>query len=335
MNFKDWKNEDVFTVIVGIEVILLFLIVIYIGYVGDNNKSTFVMGAVLNYEESHEEKPNENTSEINEEKYFRPSKLPIINDKKITWDFLDSYNNKKINDITIPLDMVKDPEELIINYFSILREASNYEKGKNAGCGTIGNVKIPYPIAYNFLSSSYKEKLRYKDYLDSFKNILHINLIRLKEVPANEKYPNDKAYFIEIETIKGSEEGIGNFAYYYGYVYIAKEGEGYRISHVDLYGEDYLCAPYHRWDYIGEAVVDIKYGNWCKLVKERGKTEEDDYVKKVYFKGTDGGDYYIEFYKLTNDYDIEVAQYKRDEKGQWQLIKLEPEKCLEKKDSKV
>ncbi len=79
-----------------------------------------------------------------------------------------------------------------------------------------------------------------------------------------------------------------------------------------------------------EAVVDIKYGGWCSLVKERYPTQQDGFVKRIYFKGTDGNDYMIEFFQLTNDTDIEIAQYKKDASGKWKLIKLDPNKCLEK-----
>lgn len=60
-------------------------------------------------------------------------------------------------------------------------------------------------------------------------------------------------------------------------------------------------------------------------------TEQDGFIKKIYFKGTDGNDYLIVFYHLTNDTDIEIAQYiKSQGKDEWKLIKLDPEKCLEK-----
>ena len=59
--------------------------------------------------------------------------------------------------------------------------AANWVEGKEAGCGTIGNAKSPYPVAYNFLTDAYQEKLPYDQYLKLFENILHINLIKLIE----------------------------------------------------------------------------------------------------------------------------------------------------------
>ncbi len=330
MKFIKFNKKKTFPIIVGLEVILLVSIIGFILYYKHYNKVDMVMGGRFTNEVIDNKEHRASGEDISAEKYFRPSKLPIINYRVYDFPFFEEFQNKKINDINIPKELLKTPEETIINYYSILREAANPEEGKGAGCGTLGYVKFPYPVAYNFLKSSYKQKLSYDDYLKSFKNILHINLIKLHEVPTDEKHPKDKKYFVEIETIEGSDRGVGQFAYYYGYIYISKEGDVYKISDMDLYAENYLCAPYHGWSYIAEYVVDIKYGNWCSLVKERYPTEQEGYVKKVPFKGTDGNDYLIEFFTLTNDYDIEVAQYKKDDKGSWQLINLNPEKCLEK-----
>jgi hypothetical protein len=136
-------------------------------------------------------------------------------------------------------------------------------------------------------------------------------------------------YFVEIETIEGSEKDMAYFAYYYGFMDILKEENDYKISNLEFYGENYLCAPYHGWSYNAESVVEIKYGGWCKLIKERYPAKQEGYVKNIYFKGTDGNDYLIEFYQLTNGTDLEIAQYLKDKAGSWKLIKLEPEKCLD------
>jgi hypothetical protein len=265
------------------------------------------------------------------EKYFRPSKLPILNDRKFKSDFFHEFYKKKTSEITLPNELLQTPEDTIINYFSILKHAANHQEGKSAGCGTLGYSRTPYPVAYNFLTSTYQEQLDYDSYLKSFENILHINLIKVKRVPGDEKHPNDMRYFVEIETIEGSEKDVAYFAYYYGYIYISKEESQYKISDIQFHGENYLCAPYHGWSYIAEAVVDIKYGDWCSLVKERYPTQQEGYVKNIYFKGTDGNDYLFVFFQLTNDTDIEIAQYKKTAEGKWELIRLDPEKCLDNK----
>ena len=55
------------------------------------------------------------------------------------------------------------------------------------------------------------------------------------------------------------------------------------------------------------------------------------YIKNVSFKGTDGNDYLIVFYQLTNDTDIEISQFIKKDGGAWELIKLNPEDCLKEK----
>jgi hypothetical protein len=285
-----------------------------------------IMGGQFYLQLIESDRRGDRDEETNAEKYFRPSKLPIINNRSFKWDFFDgSYD-------TLPEDLLKTPEDTIINYFSILRQAANPKDGKGAGCGTLGYARGPYPFAYKFLSSEYQRSLSYNQYLKSFENILHINLIKLKRIPTDEKHPNAMKYFVEIETIEGSEKDVAYFAYYYGYVYIIKEGSQYKISDLQFYGENYLCAPYHGWNYNAELLVDIEYGDWCKLVKEKYPTQQDGFVKKIYFKGTDGNNYLIEFFQLTNDTDIEIAQYKKNDNEKWELIKLDPKKCIEKKN---
>lgn len=256
--------------------------------------------------------------DIDLEKYFRPSNLPILNDNK------SEYKNADI-----PKEYLKSPEKTIINYFSLLREAANPEKDKYTGCGSIGDGKAPYQIAYNFFTDEYKEKVKYRQYEDSFKNILHINLIKFKEIPESDN--KELKYFYEIETIQGSESGIGYFAYYYGYISFVRDSYIYKISNITVTPEEYLCAPYHSWFYSGEYSVEIKYGNWCNLIKGDLKVKINDYVKDIQFDGTDGEEYKIEFFTLTNDYDIEVAQFKKNSANEWDRIYLNPEDCLKNK----
>lgn len=294
------------------------------------DRAEMVMGGKLNIQ-SNEMDTNQIASEkIELDKYFRPSKLPILNDKDFNKDLIDSYYGKEFSEIELPKYLFHTADDTIINYFSVLREAANPQKGKKTGCGTIGEATLPYPVAYNFLSSEYQKNLPYNQYLETFKNILHINLIKLKKIPVYNSL-NNLRYFIEIETIEGSKKDAAYFAYYYGFVDLIKQANEYKISNIDFTGENYLCAPYHGWDYDAESVVDIKYGGWCKLVKERYPAQQDGFVKKVSFKGTDGNDYLIEFYQLTNGTDLEIAQYIKKEGQDWKLIKLDPNKCLENK----
>lgn len=118
-----------------------------------------------------------NDTRIDVEKYFRPSNEPVLN----TGDYNALFSNyiQSGDSIIIPRDYVISPGDTILNYFGILREAANPEEGKYIGCGTIGDATIPYPFAYNFLSSEYKKRLSYEQYLDMFKNILHIIMVLL------------------------------------------------------------------------------------------------------------------------------------------------------------
>lgn len=266
------------------------------------------------------------TTSYEVEKYFRPSKLPIINNKEGVNKLLENAYDKEYTNINIPSEILKAPDETILNYFSALREAANIKEGKKIGCGSLGNGTIPYKIGYNFFTDEYKNKVSFKNYEKSFEDIAHINLLKLEEIPSN--IENELKYFFEIETIEASEKDVAYFAYYYGYINISKVDELYKISNIDIYGEDYLCTPYHGWSNDGEQSVEIKYGDWCKLVKKMGNVELDGYKKKVYFEGTDNKKYMILFYTLTNDNDVEIEQYVKNINGEWVIIELNPNKCI-------
>lgn len=289
-----------------------------------------VMGGVLrprNYDEG-DKKLIRKREDV--ETYFRPSDQPVLNDRDIfsAASFMDQSLQNGESDIVLPEELTASPEEAMINYFSFLREAANVEEGKYAGCGTIGLSKTPYLVAYNFLSAEYREKFSYEQYLDSFHNILHTSLLKYREVPVYDNPAGILRYFVELETIGGSDQKIANFTYYYGFIDLIREKGQYKISDLEFTGEDYLCAPYHGWSHNAESSVQIRYGGWCKLIKELFPTIQEGYIKHIYFTGTDGKDYLIEFFQLTNDTDIEIAQYKKDKTGEWELIKLDPESCL-------
>ena len=67
------------------------------------------------------------------------------------------------------------------------------------------------------------------------------------------------------------------------------------------------------------------------MIKGNPIVDINDYVKDIYFEGTDGNSYKIEFFTLTNDYDIEVAQFKKNTLDKWERIYLNPEECLKSK----
>lgn len=134
--------------------------------------------------------------------------------------------------------------------------------------------------------------------------------------------PDEKGkikYFYEIETIESFKgKRAEYFGYSYGFINLVHEQGGYRISDLEQISEDFLCAPYHGWNHDGESVIDVKYGDWCKLIQKRYPTIKNGYVKNIYFHGKDRADYCFIFFTLTNGTDIEVAQFRKIGNEKWQ-----------------
>lgn len=327
------SRKMIYFLITAILLLVTILALIYFDKLS-NHTSKLVMGSALYKQELMVEPNVKALPKPDLEAYSRPSKLPMLNTRIYSIEF--NYQGDGDNPVTpekskIPQEYFKSPDETIINYFSILRDAENLTKEKMGGCGTVGASKYPFPIAYSFLTPEFQKKVDYRQYIKSYEGIAHTSLIKLRLLPPDLIHPRDIRYFVEIETIEGSDKGVTYFAYYYGYIYIQKQEEKYLISDLQLYGEDFLCAPMHGWYHNAEANVSIRYGNWCKMIDVQYPTKQEDYVKRIYFKGTDGSDYMIEFIHLTNDTDVEVAQYKKADDGAWYTVYLKPEKCLEKK----
>lgn len=264
-------------------------------------------------------------AQINKQ-YFRPSPLPALNIRDFNYDFFDKYWNEDYTKINLPDSLFISPEDSIINYFSILREAENISSG---GCGTIGNSKSPYPISYNFLTADYQKRMPYADYLKSFKDIGHINLIKLNSITDSDLLPKKYKYFFEVEPIELSVNENTCFTYYYGFIYIENENKKYKISDIDLRGEDFLCAAYHGWAHNAELYVDTTYGDWCHLIKKRYPTKQVGYIKTIYIDGTDGNDYKLVFFQLTNGTDIEVNQFVKTKNNKWRPVKIDVNKCVQ------
>lgn len=264
---------------------------------------------------------------MSNEQYFRPSPLPSLNNRDFDSDFFDKYSNENYNKIVLPDLLFNSPDNTIINYFSLLSEAENISQG---GCGSIGSAKMPYPIAYNFFTSEYKDKINYNSYFNLFKDIGHINLIKLNNITYENASNGTYKYFIELETIEPSVNGNTSFSYYYGYVYIQNENGKYKISDLDLRGEDFLCAAYHGWAHNAEFYVDTVYGHWCNILKKRYPTDQSGYIKNIYLAGNDAHDYKFEFFQLTNGTDIEIQQFVKDINNEWKPIKIDVNKCIQR-----
>jgi hypothetical protein len=261
------------------------------------------------------------------EQYFRPSKLPALNIRNFNYNFFDKYSNKDYNQIVLPDYLFVSPKDTITNYFSILREASSISKG---GCGSIGDAVSPYPVSYNFFTSEFKNNVEYKSYLNSFKDIGHINLIKLNNLTNKNTSKGIYKYFFEVETIEPSTNGNTSFAYYYGFMYLKNENGKYKISDIDIRGQDFLCAAYHGWTHNAELYVDSTYGGWCNLVKKRHSTQQIGYIKNIYVTGTDGHEYKFQFFQLTNGTDIEVNQFVKGKNNQWIPIEIDVQKWIKR-----
>ena len=122
---------------------------------------------------------NQNEQTAYHQKYFRPSCSPALNLKFGTWEFFAPFEGKPYDQIQIPPEVTNTPEDTLLNYFSILREAENLG---GRSCGSVGQARIPFPIAYNFLSKDYQNKLSYEHYFHSFAGIGHTSLIKLCRV---------------------------------------------------------------------------------------------------------------------------------------------------------
>ncbi|MEH7885678.1 hypothetical protein V7654_15365 [Bacillus sp. JJ1609] len=244
------------------------------------------------------------------EKYFRPSKSPALNIRR----FVQTSSPLQLQ------ELIKSPYETVIHFFSVIREAENLLPGKIGGCGTVGMAKEPFPIAYQFLSKDFQTKLSYSDFLKLFEGIGHINLLKLIPIADNQ-------LFYEIETIEGSDKQITYFGYYYGFIKTVKDLDGFKIEEITRTGEDFLCAAYHGWAHDAEANVNIRYGEWCHMIKQSYPMVEKDFMKYFRFLGNDGEYYMIVFVELTNGTDVEIGQFVW-KAGKWAKILLNPEDCI-------
>lgn len=262
------------------------------------------------------------------EQFFRPSCRSILNRRVFGYQFFAPYSEKTYDEIHLPPSLMETPEQMLLNYFSILREAENLTSSLIGGCGTVGEAREPFPIAYNFFTKAYQQKMPYASYLSSFEGIGHTNLIKLYKLPNPTNKP-PLQFFVELETINGTATGVTGFQYHYGIISVIQEEGLSKIDAITLTGEDFLCAAYHGWRQKAEDVVDIEYGGWCKFIKKRLPTKRDGFVKTIDIIGTDGHDYRFIFIQLTNDTDVLVSQLVKGKQGQWEVTHIDPEKCIE------
>ncbi len=257
------------------------------------------------------------------EVYFRPSALKALNS-----NFMDSDSfRKNFPDGNIPNELISTPEKSVINYFSVLQQASNLTEEKKGGCGTVGYGLDPFPIAYSFLSDNNKQSMNYEEFVKSFEGIGHINLIKL--LPIKVDKPNITSYFIELEILEGSSVGVTTFNYYTGELEVLGINDRYYIDSLTLSPEDFFCAAYHGWAHNAESYVETVYGNWCGLILKQYPADTDDYSKKILVDGVDDKKYMFEFARLTNGTDLLINSLVKEGR-KWLPVEIDVEKCLDK-----
>ncbi len=230
--------------------------------------------------------------------YFRPSRENSLNNNFIDLNILtQTFRNG-----SVPPSVIDTPINSLINYFSVLQQASNMTENKKGGCGSVGFGQTPYPIAYDFLSENNKKTMTYVEYLDSFQGIGHINLIKVIPVITedNEKFK----FFIELEILEGTSFGSTTFNYYTGEITLIDSNNAYFIDSLYLTPEDFLCAAYHGWAHDAETYVEEVYGNRAGLIMKQYAPQEDENTKEIIVDGVDGEKYLFKFARLTNGTDL-------------------------------
>lgn len=231
----------------------------------------------------------------------------------------------------------ENPDEVLLAYYAILQNASNMP-GYSGGCGTIGQAGEPYPYAYELLTEEAREELSLKEFQASFQGVGHLTLLKLLPAYAPGGTPSGLRYYmVEVEEITGRKEENAKgslFAYYYGLATVQETEDGWKLQKIDYLPEDFLCAPWHSWFYLADAVVQIVYGNNLHLIGQIDRTEQEGDMLSVFASG-DGRQYRFDFVRLTNGYDILLHEYLLADgvwqetsllPEQWQYLKLTPER---------
>jgi len=274
-------------------------------------KSTLGMPVIYTYE------PNQDS-----ERFQRPSKQPALKLKYVYKENGNFENQSPTNQ-----EIFEMPEDLIHAYYAILKNAENMDE-YCGGCGTIGYAKTPFPDAYNLLSKEAQQKMSIDQFIASFLGTGHTTLLKLIPVYTPPETPKSiKYYMVEIEIITGPKcsETDNNmaqptyFAYYYGIATSERTlSEGWKIKSVDYIPEDFLCAPYHNWQWDATKVVQVIFGEWYKLIDEIEKVEIEGPNIKIYAKGKDNR-YRFDALRLTNGVDIFLHEYVW-ENGKWKEV---------------
>lgn len=318
-------KKDILKLLAFVTTITVLLFFLLNAFNKDFNK--YKLGGFIHHRERIAEKTAEevfknNMINIPKERFQRPSKIPALDLKYKYNDELTGYPEKYTTS-----------RDVILAYYSILRDAANMI-GYQGGCGTVGRSRTPYPSAYNLLSDSTREEITYKEFEKSFAGIGHTTLLKLYPAYRPPNTPeNIKYYMVEIEIItgppvSGEEEYKPNptyFAYYYGIITtVYDENEGWKIKSTDYIPEDFLCAPYHLWDWYGRYLVEGVYVSWYKIIDKIDYIEKKDSLIYIYASGH-GKKYRFDFVRLTNGEDVLLHEYMKQNDKWVEVNILKPE----------
>ena len=92
----------------------------------------------------------------------------------------------------------------------------------------------------------------------------------------------------------------------------------------------YLIDNYNG--FYSSEIIDI-FSKYVKYWLTLNENNLSLLIPWMYFKDKDKNEYYVLFYQLTNGVDIKIADYKKNKDGKWELIYINPEKCLENKNN--
>lgn len=259
-------------------------------------------------------------------RFRRPSNRPALENPY-------SFKSFEKSDDTPPLitQIFHIPSDVIKAYFGILRNASNMN-GYSGGCGSIGNSLQPYPYAYELYTAAAQREMSLPQFVESFQGIGYMTLLKLYPAYISPGTPKSICYYMfETEAITGSSEkdettykrAGSYFVYHYGLITVESDSKyGWRISAIQYFPENFLCAPEHGWVYYSDCLVHYVYHDWYGLIDKIDKTEQKGDIISIYASGY-GSRYRFDFVRLTNGYDILLHEniYKNGQLEETNLLK--------------
>lgn len=293
-------------------------------------QSNVLMGGTVHTMAPVEKSTSKSSSDdADSSRFQRPSSQPAL-DNKYTMAQFD--RNRGGNPLS--LNNFKAPDDVILAYFGILREAANMAD-YSGGCGTVGWSTLPYPYAYELLSDSQRKAITLQQFEDSFKGIGQLTLLKL--YPAYTPpgtLETVRYHMIEAEVITGapindpvSYYSGSHFAYFYGIITTeSDQNKGWKIKAIDYFPEDFLCHPMHGWNYNAQSLVQVVYQNWYHLIDTIDKTDQNGNMILVYASGG-GKQYRFDFMRITNGTDVLLHEM-IDQGGQWTETNLIREQRL-------